>query len=134
MEACVVICRTDKPKERRGKILFINAVGEVTRERAQSFLTDENIERIVQAYEQFKDEPDFTRVATVDEIRKQNWSINIPLYVVNTEHRRTEIRLSGGSLEETFEAWLGEVKTVRESSVRCWAKVWSPSRYLMRAR
>ena len=115
MEACIVICRTDKPKERRGKILFINAVGEVIRERAQSFLTDENIERIVHAYEQFKDGPDFTRVATVDEIRKQNWSINIPLYVVNSEHRRTEIRSSGGSLEETFEAWLGEVKTVRES-------------------
>ena len=26
MEACVVVCRTDKPPERRGKILFINAV------------------------------------------------------------------------------------------------------------
>jgi hypothetical protein len=38
MEACVVICRTQKPKTRRGKILFINAVNEVTRERAQSFL------------------------------------------------------------------------------------------------
>ena len=39
MEACVVICRTAKTKERRNKILFINAVNEVTRERAQSFLT-----------------------------------------------------------------------------------------------
>jgi type I restriction enzyme M protein len=41
MEACVLVCRTQKPKNRRGKILFINAVNEVTRERAQSFLTDE---------------------------------------------------------------------------------------------
>jgi type I restriction enzyme M protein len=37
MEACIVICRTAKAKERRNKILFINAVNEVTRERAQSF-------------------------------------------------------------------------------------------------
>ena len=51
MEACVVICRTAKPKARRGKILFINAVNEVTRERAQSFLTDDHIERIVAAYQ-----------------------------------------------------------------------------------
>ena len=50
MEACVVICRTAKPKARKGKILFINAVNEVTRERAQSFLTDDHIERIVRAY------------------------------------------------------------------------------------
>src|SRR5690349_2102431 len=34
MEACVVVCRTTKPKARKGKILFINAVNEVTRERA----------------------------------------------------------------------------------------------------
>lgn len=40
MEACVVICRMRKPKNRKNKILFINAVNEVTRERAQSFLTD----------------------------------------------------------------------------------------------
>jgi len=40
MEACVVICRAAKPKARQGRILFINAINEVTRERAQSFLTD----------------------------------------------------------------------------------------------
>jgi len=30
MEACVVICRTKKPKDRQDKILFINAIGEIT--------------------------------------------------------------------------------------------------------
>ena len=81
MEACVVICRTAKPKARRGKILFINAVNEVTRERAQSFLTDDHIERIVRAYERFKDEPGFTRVATLEEIRAKDGNLSIPLYV-----------------------------------------------------
>jgi len=33
MEACIVVCRTSKPPERRGKVLFINAVNEMTRER-----------------------------------------------------------------------------------------------------
>ena len=47
MEACVVVCRTQKPTARRGKTLFINAVNEVTRERAQSFLTDEHLQRVV---------------------------------------------------------------------------------------
>jgi type I restriction enzyme M protein len=37
MEACVVICRSAKPTARRNKILFINAINEVTRERAQGF-------------------------------------------------------------------------------------------------
>ena len=81
MEACVVICRTAKPKAREGKILFINAVNEVTRERAQSFLTDDHIERIVSAYSEFKDEPGFTRVATLEEIRAKDGNLSIPLYV-----------------------------------------------------
>lgn len=79
MEACVVICRVQKAKARRGKILFINAGNEVTRERAQSFLTDDHIERIVQAYEQFKDVAGFTRVATLEEIRAKDGNLNIPL-------------------------------------------------------
>lgn len=81
MEACVVICRTSKPKAHKGKILFINAVDEVTRERAQSFLTDDHIERIVKAYKKFKDEPGFTRVATLEQIRAKDGSLSIPLYV-----------------------------------------------------
>ena len=38
MEACVVVCRMKKPPERKMKILFINAVNEVKRERSQSFI------------------------------------------------------------------------------------------------
>jgi type I restriction enzyme M protein len=83
MEACVVICRTAKPKARKGKILFINAINEVTRERAQSFLTDDHIERIVKAYERFKDEPGFTRVAGLEEIRAKDGNLSIPLYVAS---------------------------------------------------
>lgn len=81
MEACVVVCRTAKPKARKGRILFINAVNQVTRERAHSFLTDDHIERIVKVYEKFTDEPGFTRVASLEEIRAKNCNLSIPLYV-----------------------------------------------------
>jgi len=81
MEACVVICRMNKPKERRNKVLFINALNEVTRERAQSFLTDDHIQRIVEAYQNFGDENGFTRVASNDEIREKASNLSIPLYV-----------------------------------------------------
>ncbi len=113
MEACVVICRTNKPTDRKGRILFINAINLVTRERAQSFLTEDHIERIVAAHREFKEEPGFTRVVTVDEIRKQDSNINIPLYVVNTEYHRTGIRSSGGSLEGIFAGWLDGAENVR---------------------
>jgi len=126
MEACIVICRTAKPKARRGKILFMNAVGEVTRERAQSFLTDEHIEHIVKAYEQFQDEPGFTRVASRGEIRAKDGNLSIPLYVTGSSYVM-EVRdeaaipyaLNGtnGSdrLTEALSAWLESSRKVRES-------------------
>jgi type I restriction enzyme M protein len=81
MEACVVICRTSKPKARKGRILFINAVNEVTRERAQSFLTEDHIAHIADAYDSFKDQPGLAKVTVLEEIRKNGHSLKIDLYV-----------------------------------------------------
>jgi len=81
MEACVVVCRSAKPRERKGKILLINAVNEVTRERTQSFLTNEHIERIVNAYYSFTDQPGFAKVAGLDVVRGSSHSLKIDLYV-----------------------------------------------------
>ncbi len=81
MEACVIVCRMTKPAARSGKILFINAVNEVTRERASSFLEDVHIARIVDAYRAFADEDSFARVVTTDEVLRQNANLNIPLYI-----------------------------------------------------
>lgn len=36
MEACIMICRMTKRPERRGQVLFINAINEVERKNAQS--------------------------------------------------------------------------------------------------
>lgn len=81
MEACVVICKTQKPQERQGKILFIDAVHEITRERAQSFLSAENQERILTAYQAFADEPGFAKVVTIEEVLDKGGNLSIPRYV-----------------------------------------------------
>lgn len=81
MEACVVVCRTRKPAERQGKILFIDAVHEVARERAQSFLRPEHQRRILNAYQAFTDEPGFAKVMSVDQVLEKEGNLSIPRYV-----------------------------------------------------
>lgn len=81
MEACVVICRAQKPQERRGRILFIDAVHEIARERAQSFLKPVHQEHILKAYRAFADEPGFARLATVEEVLAKDGNLSIPRYV-----------------------------------------------------
>jgi type I restriction enzyme M protein len=81
MEACIVICRTRKPADRQAKILFIDAVRQVVRERAQSFLTPENQGRILAAYQAFVDDPGFAKVATIAELLEMDGNLSIPRYV-----------------------------------------------------
>lgn len=81
MEACIVICKTNKPIDRRQRILLINALHDVTRKNAQSFLTDSHIAKISDAYHKFAEIEGFAHVATLEEIAAYRYSLNIPLYV-----------------------------------------------------
>jgi type I restriction enzyme M protein len=81
MEACIVVCRMKKPKRRQRKILFINAVHEVARERAQSFLKPEHQQRIIAAYRAFADEPGFAAVVDVGAVVANGGTLAIPRYV-----------------------------------------------------
>jgi type I restriction enzyme M protein len=114
MEACVVLCRATKHKARKGRILFINAVNEVTRERAQSFLTDDHIERVVASYHEFKGKPGFTRVATLEEIRKQGGNLNISMYVVAADSTTwANTATDVDAISESLYAWLNSASEVR---------------------
>ncbi len=106
MEACIVICRTAKPTERRGKVLFINAVSEVTRERSMSYLKPEHQERIAKAYYAFIDIPGFAHSATLDEIRLNDWNLSIPLYVREKVVSEGKGEYAAEGLKQVVGAWL----------------------------
>lgn len=83
MEACIMICRTTKPVERRGKVLFINAKNEVTRKNSESYLEDEHIEKIAKTYHEMLEIDGFSAIGTIDEILGNGAKLSIPLYVKN---------------------------------------------------
>ena len=76
-----MICRMTKRPDRRGQVLFINAVNEVERKNAQSYLEDRHIARIAAAYDSYTDDGDFAKVATIQDIADNNFSLSIPLYL-----------------------------------------------------
>lgn len=85
MPATVVILRSEKPKERRGKILLINAVNEVAREQAQAFLHDSHQQKILDAYQRFTDVDQFASVATIEQIAGKDYTLAIPLYIAGAK-------------------------------------------------
>jgi type I restriction enzyme M protein len=89
MEACIVVCRAQKPRTRKRKILFIDAVHDVARERAQSFLRPEHQQRILAAYRAFSDEPGFAAVVAVEDVLGNGATLAIPRYVKPVRSKTT---------------------------------------------
>ena len=107
MEACIVICRTNKPLAHRGKILFINAKNEVTKKNSQSYLEDSHIERISSAYFSFCNEEGFVALATTEEVMANGAKLSIPLYVRNSV-QETDAEIG---CEDAMAEWLTSSST-----------------------
>lgn len=89
MEACIYICRSNKPVERRNKIMFINAVKEVTRRNGESFLEEQHIQKIVDAYNGYVDIENFCSVVDIAQIEKNEYNLNVSLYAhINSVERQ----------------------------------------------
>ena len=110
MEACIMICRTNKNPERRGRILFINAVNEAERRNAQSYLEERHIQKIASAYQDYEDEDGFSKIVTIDDIAKNNFSLSIPLYVNNSAKVEDE---EARFISEYYEDWLSASDKMR---------------------
>ena len=105
MEASVVFCRSRKPEERRGKVLLIDAVNEIARERAVSFLRPKHQARIAGAYRAFADEEGFAAVASLEAIAANEHSLSIPLYVKRPSTTAGTDDGQPATLQEAWQAW-----------------------------
>jgi type I restriction enzyme M protein len=99
--ACILVLRAPgaKPKARKGKVLFINADREFSEGRAQNYLFPEHIEKIVSAWQAFKDVDGFARVVSRDELKQNEDNLNIRRYVDNalpSEPHDVRAHLHGG--------------------------------------
>jgi type I restriction enzyme M protein len=86
----IIIMRKNKPQERKNKILFINASNEYISHpsvRRLNTLSKENINKIVETYRKFTDSTGFSRVVDISEVRKNDYNLNVTLYVMPVEEK-----------------------------------------------
>ena len=103
MEACILFCRSKTPPKKRGKVLLIDAVNEVVRERSMSYLSAPHQARIEAAYAAYADEEGFAKVVTIEDLAAQGFSLSIPLYVKKLKFPATASQAS--SFKEAWSAW-----------------------------
>jgi type I restriction enzyme M protein len=100
MEACLLITKTNKSKERKGKVLIINAVKEVRQEKNIAYLDKQHIDKIYKGYLNFKDEEGFSKIVTIEKILENKASLNIAQFVSNVEQKKNV-----KSIDEALNEW-----------------------------
>jgi len=119
----IIILNKNKPEKAKGKILIINANKEYRQHpdvRKLNQLGPEHIQKIARAYSEFKNQDGFTRVVDIEEIKENDFNLNVTLYVFPeeevekidvakewTELRGLEEELS--KVEEKIEGYLKEI-------------------------
>jgi len=81
LAACILVFREKKDPSCRKKILFINASAEFKKGRAQNELLPEHVHQIHNWYVDYKNVEGAARVVPLDEIRENDFNLNIPRYV-----------------------------------------------------
>ena len=94
-------------------ILFIDASKEFIKGKDQNELSEEHIQRIINAYAERKDIEKYAHVATVDEIVANDYNLNIPRYV-DTSEKEQEI-----DINEVF----GRIKNTDEEIAKATAEL-----------
>lgn len=83
--ACIVIMNRNKEEHKKGKVLFINGAQDYQEGKNQNTLREQDIEKIVSAYDAWQDVEKYARVVSLDEIRQNDYNLNIARYIDSAE-------------------------------------------------
>ena len=79
---CVIILKKDNTDR---SVLFIDASKEFRKDKAQNYMDPEHINKIVEAYKNRQVIDKFAHLATFEEIKENDYNLNIPRYVDTSE-------------------------------------------------
>lgn len=101
MEACIIICNNHKPDNRKGKVLMINALKEVSRKNAFSYLDESHITKIINSYND-DNITEISRVIDINEIAQNDFDLSLQKYVFISDL----FNLQKCSVSDIIENWV----------------------------
>lgn len=103
-----MVFKQQKEKHKQGKVLFIDGSEQVRVGRAQNFLEPNHVQQLYQWFTQFENVENFVKVASIEDIKENDYNLNIPLYVE---------KIIEDNLPSVEEA-LADLKTAWEESLK----------------
>lgn len=119
MEACIILCRTNKPQERKDKVIFINARDWVVRENTNSYLTDEHIKSIANLYSEYKNVDGRSQIIPIKDIPlSKDCSLSTSLYVKSISNETYE------SIDTLVDEWNMKSKEMHSAFCKLGGLLW----------
>ena len=106
--AAILIFKTNKTED---AVTFIDASREFKAGKNQNLLTQENIAKIVETYHAGTDVDKYAYVASLEEIKENDYNLNIPRYVDTFEEEEEIDLLAVRAEREQLKAQLTELET-----------------------
>ena len=104
---CVLVFK--KCRQNPDNVMFIDASNYFEKAKNQNYLRDEDVERIIDTYRDRAEVEKFSHVATMDEIRENDYNLNIPRYVDTFEE---EEPVDLGEVAKAIKALDEEISTI----------------------
>ncbi len=84
---CILVFK--KCREDSENVLFIDASNEFDKVKTQNYLTEENVEKILDTYANRIEIEKYSHLASMDEIKENDYNLNIPRYVDTFEEEES---------------------------------------------
>jgi type I restriction enzyme M protein len=81
LAAAILIFRKQKCPDRRGKVLMIDGSKLFRKGRSQNTLEAEHASQMLDWYQNYQDVPGSARVVSLDELKQNDYNLNIPRYI-----------------------------------------------------
>jgi type I restriction enzyme M protein len=81
----LLILNKNKPKERKDRILFIDAEKDYQEGKNQNTLRNQDIQKVISAFDSFKDVEKFAHVADRKEIEENDFNLNVRRFVDSSD-------------------------------------------------
>jgi len=118
--ACLFIVNRNKRPERKGKVFFLYGARDYQEGKKQNKLRKEDIAKIVNAYRNYSSIEKYCRPVSLDEIRANDYNLNITRYIDTTEEEEPidvqdvlnqlkELKKERSDIEQKMNRYLNEL-------------------------
>ena len=81
MEAMILVGNTNKPEERKGKVLFIDGLKDCVQEKNHAHLNEDHIQKIFNAYKDYEEVPHFAAIVENSKLIELGGNLSVHNYV-----------------------------------------------------